>query len=172
MRSAKSVMRRDFLGHIPLGTSRCGGFNRSIFFANTGRQFFQNLAIEVKNACRNGRLQCDLQLIPELPQWSWAQFVDRLKPNTIEAVKLLLLLDPPLDLNDSKGDDELLATSLRFLNYPFHSSSADAAFAFPMYVITGWYYKSGGAWISIRIVSPDGSTAEAAVIKEKKSQHC
>ena len=161
--SCGEISASDFTWALRDAAASTGQYSSS----TKASDFFRDIAIEVRDACSSGRLECEPQVISVLPQWSWSQFVEKLEPNIISATKLIFLLHPPLDLNDSKGDDQLLANALRFLNYPFHSPSADAAFPLPKYLITGWYYKSGAEWISARIVHPDRSPAEAAVVRRK-----
>jgi hypothetical protein len=125
--------------------------------------FFGQLADEVSTACAGGALECAPQLIAEMPPVSWSQVVKLAPARYLDALNLLLLLKPPLQLNPSVGPEELLAADLRFLNYPLHTQPAGATAALPLYVLSGWYYKSGHDWISVTAKAPSGSPVDIRV---------
>jgi hypothetical protein len=71
----------------------------------------------------------------------------------MDAFNLLVLRNPPLQLNPSSGGEELLEPALRFLNYPLHTRSPDVPSG-DIYALAGWYLKSGRDWISVEVTSP------------------
>ena len=120
-------------------------------------RFFGRVADEISVACRRGKLECQPQLIPEMPPISWPDVWKRLLPRSIDAFNLLLLRNPAPQLDPSSGGEELLQPALRFLNYPLHTRSLDVP-SEDTYVLSGWYHKSGSDWISAEMMSPKGAT--------------
>ena len=116
-------------------------------------RFFGRIADEISVACGRGELECQPQLIPEMPPISWPDIWKRLLPRSVDAFNLLVLRNPPLQLNSSGGGEELLEPALRFLNYPLHTSSSDVSPG-DTYVLSGWYLRSGRDWISAEVMSP------------------
>jgi hypothetical protein len=119
--------------------------------------FFGQIADEISAACARGALQCAPQLVAEMPPVSWGQVVSALPQRSLDAVNLLLLLDPPSGIGQSAGGEDLLRKALRFLNYPLYASPMEA-FA-TSYTLHGWYHKSGGEWLSFDLGHSDGSPA-------------
>ena len=129
-------------------------------FASPGEAsaFFGRIADEISAACQHGSLECHPQFIAEMPPISWPNFWKLLLPRSADALELLVLRNPPLQLNPSSGTEDLLEPALRFLNYPLHTKSSDSAWA-DTYVLSGWYYKSGSDWISAEVISPTKAPA-------------
>jgi hypothetical protein len=117
--------------------------------------FFKQLADEILTTCAKGVLECAPPLIAEMPPVSWSRIAELAPPRYLDALDLLLFLRPPLQINPSGGPEELLAASLRFLNYPLHTRPSELAT--PRYTLSGWYYKSGRNWISATVRGPSGS---------------
>jgi hypothetical protein len=72
---------------------------------------------------------------------------------------LLLLLNPPLQLNPSEGTEAALNSALHFLNYPKHTAPRDMPAGLGSYALRGWYYRAGGEWVSIEVKGADGDHA-------------
>ena len=89
------------------------GYHASPSRAST---FYGRLANEIEAACAKHQLRCSHQLISQMPPWKWQQLADR--ELYLDAFNKLLLIDPPLYLNESTGSEALLDPALRFLNYP------------------------------------------------------
>jgi hypothetical protein len=120
-------------------------------------RFFGRVADEVSIACRRGKLECQPQLIPEMPPITWPDVWKRLLPRSIDAFNLLLLRNPAPQLDPSIGGEELLQSALRFLNYPLRTRSLDVP-SEDTYMLSGGYLNSGSDWISAEMVSPKGAT--------------
>ena len=114
-------------------------------------RFFGRIADEISVACGRGELECQPQLIPEMPPISWPDVWKRLLPRSMDAFNLLVLRNPPLQLDSSGGGE--LEPALRFLNYPLHTNSSDVSPG-DTYALSGWYLKSGRDWISAEVMSP------------------
>ena len=89
--------------------------------------FFGRIADEISVACQRGAFECQPQLIPEMPPISWPDVWKLLLPRSADAFDLLVLRDPPLQINPSSGGEEILEPALRFLNYPLHARSPDVS---------------------------------------------
>ncbi len=129
--------------------------------------FFGRLADEVKAACSKGLLECVSQPFAEMPPVTWHQLAQGLGENFQRMVKLLLIPRLGEEPASSDGNEVELEAFLRFLNYPRHTKSQDVAGLFTVW-ISGWYYRSGADWLSLSVVSADGSAANAQ-LKRKKS---
>jgi hypothetical protein len=123
--------------------------------------FFKQIADEISVACGRGDLDCSPQWIPEMPQTSWDELVERLPPRFIIAAHLLLLIQPPLQFNPSSGTEAELTPALLFLNRPAFSKSPDWVVPPTTYRLSAWYYRSGHDWISINVKNADGTSAPA-----------
>jgi hypothetical protein len=134
-----SVALRDAVAAI-------GGYSSPLHASD----FYGRLADEISIACANGSLACKRQVIAEIPDLRWPQ-VAQVPHRLWRALTVVLHNSPTLDARPSSGDRELLDTSLRFLNYPLHTKSADVPAYFLMH---GWYYKTDLDWFSIAIKSP------------------
>jgi len=115
-------------------------------------EFYGRLADEISTACANGSLACVKQVIAEIPDLRWHQ-VAQVPHKLWRALTVVLHNSRGLDAHPSRGDRGVLDTSLRFLNYPLHTKSADVPAHFLM---RGWYHKSGSDWFSVAIKSPRG----------------
>ena len=80
--------------------------------------FFGLIAQQISAGCADGRLECDPQLIAEMPQWTWAQFLDRLTERYLTAIDFLLLIRPPLQFDPSKGTQDDLEPSSAIPSLP------------------------------------------------------
>ena len=89
--------------------------------------FFGRIADEISAACANGELECKPQLIAEMPPINRPDVIRRLLLRSVDAFHLLVMSNPPLQLNMSGGTESNLATALRFLNYPLHTRSAESS---------------------------------------------
>jgi hypothetical protein len=87
-----------------------------------------------------------------MPPISWPDVWKLLLPRSADAFDLLVLRDPPLQINPSSGGQDILEPALRFLNYPLHARSLDGSG--DTYAFSGWYFKSGRDWISLELTSP------------------
>jgi hypothetical protein len=125
--------------------------------------FFRQIADEISAACARGDLQCSHQLIPAMPPISWRQIVDRLPSRLLRAYTLLTPPTWPLQFQLGTGDRQRIEASLRFLNYPRHTASSDVPPQQATYALVGWYYKSGGEWLSMKVLGADGSPTEFRV---------
>jgi hypothetical protein len=125
----------------------------------TASAFFKQLANEISSACDRKELECSPQLIPELPQTSWADLVKRVPSSYLAAANTLSLIHLPLQFNPSSGTEAQLLTALRFLNYPMYSRP-DGGVA-TTYRLSGWYYRSGHDWFWIHVKNADGTPAAA-----------
>jgi hypothetical protein len=126
----------------------------------TASAFFKQIADEISSACDRKELECSPQLIPELPQTSWADLIERVPSSYLAAANTLLLIRPPLQLGLSMGTESELLPALRFLNHPMYSRSPDWVVT-TTYRLSAWYYRSGHDWISIRVKNADGTPAAA-----------
>ena len=127
---------------------------------NAASAFFGRLADEISAACAEEKLECKPQLIAEMPPVSWPDVIRRLLPRYVDAFHLLILSNPPLQLNMSVGTEAHLAPVLRFLNYPLHTSSAESL-AYNIYTLAGWYYEAKDAWIMAEARTPTGTVARS-----------
>jgi hypothetical protein len=125
--------------------------------ATAAASFFKQIADEISAACARGQLECSPQLIPEMPQTSLSQIAERLPSRYVTAVKFLLLIDPPLQVNPSHGTEAQLAPVLRFLNFPLFNPSPDVVSKFKL---SAWYYRKGHDWIVANVRNPDGTPAQ------------
>jgi hypothetical protein len=116
--------------------------------------FFGQIADEISAACTRRDLECEPQLIPEMPPIVRQQVVQDLLSRSIDAVHMLILRNPFLEAYPSDAPEMVLSASLRFLNYPRHTRSHE------VYTLSGWYYRSGREWISAEVRRKDGSVAE------------
>jgi len=122
--------------------------------------FFRRIAHEISGACARGDLECDPQLLSEVPPVSWPDVIaNRIWPRYVAAFHMLVLLNPPLGLNRSVGGEENLAAALRFLNYPLHTRPSEIPALDTYYSLSGWYYKSGREWFSAEVRTREGSVA-------------
>jgi hypothetical protein len=105
--------------------------------------FFGRLADDILAACKSGKLECESQLIAELPPIRWLDVIRRMLPRYVDAFNLLTLRDLPLhlDIDRSNGSENDLARALRFLNYPLHTRPAEI-YTRESYTLSGWYYHS------------------------------
>jgi hypothetical protein len=101
--------------------------------------FYARLAREVSAACERGALQCAPQVLGLMPAWTWEQLTGRIPRLSREALDLLLLLNPPLQLNPSEGTEAALNSALHFLNYPKHTAPRDMPAGLGSYALRGWY---------------------------------
>jgi hypothetical protein len=115
--------------------------------------FFGRIADEISAACQHGSLECYPQFIAEMPPISWSDVWKLLLPRSANALELLILYNPPYQINPSNGTEDLLEPALWFLNYPLHTKSSDSTWT-STYVFTGWYYRSGNDWLSAEVISP------------------
>ena len=129
----------------------------------TASQFFKNIADEITTACTTGQLVCSKQLIPEMPQISWKDLAERLPSRYMAALSLLIMVQPPLQLNESMGKEIELAAALKFLNRPLYARSPDLAGA--NLVLSGWYYKSGRDWKSLVVESANGTLVQQKIVR-------
>ena len=60
-----------------------------------------------------------------MPPIRWADVIRRMLPRYVDAFHLLILHNPPLQLNTSNGSEIALARDLRFLNYPLYTRSVE-----------------------------------------------
>jgi len=118
--------------------------------------FFGAIADEIESACSSGALDCKPQLIAEMPPVEWAQFA-QMPELFVTVLDQFLLLRPSLASQDSSGDEQVLGAALRFLNHPRHTKSMDMSAMSDRYVLSGWYLKSGGQWISPTVRDPNGT---------------
>jgi hypothetical protein len=119
--------------------------------------FYGQVADEISSACTRGDLDCAPQLIAELPQVTLAQTVSRMAPRYIDALRLLILWNPPLQPGPSGAPDDTFATSLRFLNYPLHTPPNETQ---GTSVFRGWFYQpQSPSWFSVNAGRPNGSLA-------------
>ncbi len=125
--------------------------------------FFRQLAAEINDASKRGELECAPQFFPEIAPVTWAQLAEHIPPRYVNVFDMLMLPRPPLQINPSSGPDELLAASLRFLNYPLHTPPSDSLLGAPTFTLNGWYLRSGREWFSVSARMPDGLPAEVQV---------
>jgi hypothetical protein len=124
--------------------------------------FFGRLADEILAACKSGKLECEPQLIAEMPPIRWPDVVWRMLPRYIDAFHVLTVRNPRLhlDIDMSSGGEDALVRSLRFLNYPLHTRSTEI-YSVQGYTISGWYYKSKGSWITAEVRIPTGAVVRS-----------
>ena len=128
--------------------------------AKEASAFFGRIAREISQACNDGRLKCQPQLIAELPPLNWTLFFNEMPARIYQAVNLLADLRPNPKLDESSGTYETLSRDLRLLNYPVHTQSARLPTQTTLYGLRGWYYKSGADWISVLVKDEDGRVAK------------
>jgi hypothetical protein len=126
--------------------------------------FFQKLADEISAACTGGQLECSPQIVPEMPQTSFNDLVERLPSRYIAVAHLLLMINPPFQFNPSSGTEAQLVPALRFLNYPVYSKSTDWMVR-GTYRLSAWYYRSGSDWMLPNIKNVDGTLAQTQVFR-------
>ena len=129
--------------------------------------FFGQMANEINNACARGDLECVPQIISEMPPVNWRDVANSLPVRYVEAFNLLLFTTPPQQINPSGGPEAAFLATLRFLNYPLHTRPADVPISLPTYTLSGWYYKSGGAWFSVTAKAPNGAAADIRIDRSK-----
>jgi hypothetical protein len=122
--------------------------------------FFGRIADEISAACASGELECKPQLIAEMPPINRPDVIRRLLLRSVDAFHLLVMSNPPLQLNMSGGTESNMATALRFLNYPLHTRSAESS-ALHNYTLLGWYYKAKDARITAEIRTPTGTLIDS-----------
>lgn len=123
-------------------------------------KFYAQLVSELEEACAAKKLNCDIGLIPFLPQISKGQWADL--PRVIyEAVKLSVVdwveveSSPSVDLGDS------LPGILLFLGNPLITpTTLDKKIS-----INGWYYSSTNDWIYIDCLDNDGNSLKYSVAR-------
>jgi roadblock/LC7 domain-containing protein len=131
-------------------------------YASPGRAsaFYGQIADEIAAACARGQLQCEPQLVPEMPHTTWADF-SSLPDLYVESLHFLLLLNPSLQLGTSMGDHDVLFQSmLRFLNYPRYGKRDGEGSRTGYYTIAGWYTKSGRDWLFASVTDSAGPDSE------------
>lgn len=126
--------------------------------AREASAFYGRIADEIEVACANKALDCEFKLIPQIPHVRWSQLAN-VPASFAHAIDLLLMLHPPLYINDSIGTEERLALQLRFLNYPLHTPSPDAG-AMSLVSLLGWYYQAGNEWVNPQVKTAKGDLAE------------
>jgi hypothetical protein len=122
--------------------------------------FFGQLADEISAACTSGKLECEPQLIADMPHTNWPDVIRRMLPRYTDAFQLLILRDQPLFLNMSAGTEDILAPAVRFLNYPLYTRPAEIPMR-DIYTLSGWYYKPKGEWITAEVRTPKGTVMDA-----------
>jgi hypothetical protein len=125
--------------------------------------FFGRVADEITAACANGALECAPQPIPEMPPFDWSQLAHQLPSLYLKAIRLLIPLDPHLDIPPSVGSGAVFKARLRFLNYPLYARSKNDPEAGDNYTFTGWYHNSGRDWITVAAKMPGGSAANVDI---------
>jgi hypothetical protein len=122
--------------------------------------FFGRIADEISAACAREALKCSWQPIAELPPVTWRQLVTYLPPSLLDALKMLVWINPPLQIFPSWGNEELLSGTLKFLNHPPYARSAEMPNETMFYVLQGWYYRSGLDWFSASVEDANGAAAD------------
>jgi len=122
-------------------------------------RFFGRIANEISAGCARGELECNPQLISAMPQVTRTE-IAAIPAITADAIKILILTNPPTELNEGSGDEQQLDAGLRFLNYPLHTQSQQIT-QDQTYSMNGWYLKSGreGEWISAQVRNANGVLA-------------
>jgi hypothetical protein len=126
--------------------------------------FFGQVADEISAACASGKLECEPQLIGDMPPTNWPDVIQRMLPRYIDAFQLLILRDPPIFLGISVGTEDIMVPAVRFLNYPPYTRPAEIP-ARDIYTLSGWYYKPNGAWITAEVRTPTGTTVNSRLIR-------
>jgi hypothetical protein len=122
--------------------------------------FYRQVADEIAAACARAQLQCEPQLVAEMPHVTWSSFAS-LPEFYLESLNFLLLLNPPLYLGSSLGGHDVLFQSmLRFLNYPLYGKRDGEGPRTDYYTIAGWYVKSGRDWLSVSVTDSVGPVGE------------
>jgi hypothetical protein len=117
--------------------------------------FFGRIANEISAACANGKLECKRQLVADMPPIDWSDVVRRMLSRYVDAFHLLVLVNPPLNLNVSAGSASALAPALRFLNDPLYTRSAEKP-GIDTYTISGWYNNRKADWITADVKTSSG----------------
>ena len=119
-------------------------------------QFFGQVADEIEAACANKQLECVRQPIAEMNPVDWRDVLELLPKYSVVAFNTLLFMNPPLHINGSGSNEASLGPRLRFLNYPMHTRSTEAALT--SYSLSGWYHRSGRDWVSVAVQDAQGAT--------------
>jgi hypothetical protein len=127
--------------------------------------FFKQIADEISAACTRGQLKCSPQIVPEMPQTNFNDFVERLPSRYIAVAHLLMMTNPPFQFNPSSGTEAQLTPALRFLNYPVYTKSTDWVEPPTKYRLSAWYYRSGSDWMLPNIKNVDGTPAQTQVFR-------
>jgi hypothetical protein len=157
--SCNEIQSGWFVWILRGGASTTGHYSS----ATEASTFYGRVADEITAACANGALECAPQLIAEMPPFDWSQLVRELPPLYVKAFRLLIPLDPNLDIPPSIGRGAVFMTGLRFLNYPLYARSKNDPEAGDNYTFTGWYHNSGRDWITVAAKMPDGSAANVDI---------
>jgi hypothetical protein len=111
--------------------------------------FYEVVAREITAACERKQLECDRQLIAEMPPATREQLAV-LPLRVFDGLKMVLSSSwQPVDGGPSFATTDQLVTALRFLNYPFIQAPNEQTNT--SYMFEGWYYRPGGGWISVSV---------------------
>lgn len=123
--------------------------------------FFAVVADEISAACARKALECQAQAISEMPQFTLKQLMTDLWTRYRFAVNMILFVNPPPQINPSTPDGILLDQRLYFLHYPRYQRSSAAIER--TYMMSGWYWRSAGEWISASAQDPTGKPVAVVV---------
>ncbi len=126
--------------------------------------FYRQMA-EIRAACDAKKLECERQLIAEIPPVTSSQLL-QFPTHIIEAVKMVLSARRQPATGASSSDDlGRISTDRRFLNYPaIIASSGDAP---TWHALSGWFNRPGGGWVSVEFL--DQGKAQLAKIDRVES---
>ena len=127
--------------------------------------FFRRVTREVKAACKDGRLECQAQLILFMPPVSSQQLISGLPQRYLAAADLLLNPRPSNQFEPSTGLPEPFQADLRFLNYPTHTHSIRVPDQSVIYTFGGTYYRSGSDWFSVGVTDAKGAPIDLRIVR-------
>jgi hypothetical protein len=145
-----------FIWALRDAASRAGHYRSPV----EASRFFGQLANEVGEACRAGRLACRGFMVPYMPYMSWSQ-LKRFPERFGHAIALIA--HPANLISDGYpsdgGGSRQLADALAVLNDPPYNPPSELS---EHLALRGWYYSKDGIWPTFTLERPNGQPAPMA----------
>lgn len=122
--------------------------------------FYRTLNEEVRQACKNGHLQCSTTPVALFPHISNSQW-GHLSSSLLSGVRQISLAQQPrINPEPSSGNLSDTASALAFLGNPLRKASLQDN---DIYRIAGWYHSPSNSWVTGQLVL-DGNQASTIPI--------